>query len=473
MISASSLGHKIYSPRARFAVLVAFMVIVFLTGGSSRDDMPQLLMLRPLAFLFAGYAGAAINFQQFLRIRGPVFLLAALIAIIALQLIPLPPAVAHALPHRQLIGTIDTAMGMETPWRPPTLSPSKTWNALFSMGVPLAMLLLLGIQEPDSGRKVWVLVVALAMVSTLLGIVQLTGQPGGPAYFYRVTNPDSAVGIFANRNHHGVFLGTILLVCAWLFSTIEPRARSAPLQAAGVCLAVLLVVPTIFLAFSRAGLATAALALLAGLPLLLASPYIARPVTLTRRRTVDGRWLLGLALIAGAVLIALVLISTREVASDRFVEANGTDELRLQLLPIFGQMIRDSFPWGFGFGSWEYVYKIYEPVEMLRPEYVNLAHNDWAQWLIEGGLAGALLILAAAIWYCGAVRDALAEYSRSKRNFRLMAAGVIALLAAASALDYPLRTPTLMIYLTLAGFTLAGSWSHGGRRETPSSRKDN
>jgi len=57
-------------------------------------------------------------------------------------------------------------------------------------------------------------------------------------------------------------------------------------------------------------------------------------------------------------------------------------------------MIRDR-PWmGFGFGTWSTAYPGYAIYD--NGTFANQAHNDWAQWTVEGGLPFLLLMLSIA-----------------------------------------------------------------------------
>ena len=115
-------------------------------------------------------------------------------------------------------------------------------------------------------------------------------------------------------------------------------------------------------------------------------------------------------------------------------------------------MAGDFLPWGSGFGSFDTVFFQYEPRDALSTMYLNHAHNDWLQFVIEGGLPAALLLCAAGVWF--AVRAAALWRGRRQVNapLRLGMLAVIVLVAVASAVDYPLRVPVMMV---LAAFSAA------------------
>lgn len=80
--------------------------------------------------------------------------------------------------------------------------------------------------------------------------------------------------------------------------------------------------------------------------------------------------------------------------------------------------------------------------------YVNQAHNDWAQVVIEGGLPALMIAFAAIIWLAGSIR---LIWSRRKAAAIFWLA-IFAILGAASLVDYPLRTPiiqSLALWLAL------------------------
>mgnify|MGYP007125385276 CR=1 FL=1 len=78
-----------------------------------------------------------------MRAHGLLFGLAvAALALTIAHLVPLPPAIWSQLPGRELVSEIDRAAGLGDVWRPLSLTPGATWNALHAQLVPLAALVL-------------------------------------------------------------------------------------------------------------------------------------------------------------------------------------------------------------------------------------------------------------------------------------------------------------------------------------------
>ncbi|HLW75650.1 MAG TPA: O-antigen ligase family protein, partial [Bryobacteraceae bacterium] len=66
--------------------------------------------------------------------------------------------------------------------------------------------------------------------------------------------------------------------------------------------------------------------------------------------------------------------------------------VRSELVRSSMEMIRDRPLMGFGLGTWAAAYPQYAHFD--DGNFVNQAHNDWAQWAVEGGLPLLALMLA-------------------------------------------------------------------------------
>ena len=444
---------KLSAPAVRFYAFVAFIVIVFFTGGGSRDDIQSLLVLRPLAILFCAYA-LTVNAPEHWKGRMfPLYIAGALLALMVLQLIPLPPSVWTALPERQIFADIADIAGIEQPWRPLTLSPSKTLNSLFALAVPIAAMMLYLNLDRDYRKRVVPVLIILCAISALWAIFQFIGPARGPLYIYRITNFGSGVGLFANRNHQAVMLASSITMLGWYAGSLKPHSKQAALKFFASIATILVFVPLIFITGSRAGVLLMVPALLLALFLVYFGGYYPGVGSGTRRSAsskshlLSGRRvLLATGIVAiSAMAIASILLS-RSLAFDRLFSGNEVEELRWQLLPTFFTMLKDYMPWGSGFGSFEHVYKIYESQELLRPTYLNQAHNDWLQYPIEGGAPALLIAICAILWFIRRLWIGGKNWRSSNpaKYLVLMCLAVILFLLAASIGDYPLRVPIIM-----------------------------
>ncbi|MEW4468808.1 O-antigen ligase family protein [Parasphingorhabdus sp. JC815] len=446
------LQKRLTGNSAQLYVFAAFMIIVFLLGGSSRDDVQSLVILRPLAIVFGVYALTCKDREAWKGRTFPLYVALALAGLMLLQLIPLPPSIWTNLPGRQIFANIADLAGMEQPWRPLTLSPSRTLNSLFSLVVPVSAMMLYLNLDKNRRKQAVAIIIALAGASALWAILQLTGSARGPFYLYNITNNGAAVGLFANRNHQAVFLAASIVMLGWYGASHSVATKLAALKFYSSIAAIFVFVPLIFVTGSRAGLLLMIPALIAAIILIYYGRYTleSQPAANSRRSKKKRFALRQIILIASSSMImimaALSIYFSRSLAYDRLLGGSGATELRLQLVPIFSRMLGDYFPWGSGFGTFEHVYRIYEPHDFLNPSYLNQAHNDWFQLPIEGGLPVIIIAAVVVIW---ALRQCLTllknwKHSRYSKYAPAMAAIVILLFLAASIGDYPLRIPSLI-----------------------------
>lgn len=446
------LRDRLSGSDARFYAFAAFLTLVFFMGGSSRDDVQSLVFLRPLAVLFGAYALTCMDREAWKGRTFPLYIALALAGLMILQLIPLPPEVWTALPERQIFADIADLAGIEQPWRPLTLSPSRTLNSLFSLAVPIsAMMLYLNLAEQRRKQAISVLI-TLAGISALFAALQLSGSARGPLYLYNITNNGSAVGLFANRNHQAALLAATIVMLGWYAASHAMTARLATLKFYGSIAAIFVIVPLVFVTGSRAGLILMGPGLIAAMILVYFGRYtierqsFVKSVRTKKRRFTSRQAILFSSIALVVTMSGLSIHFARSLAFDRLFDRGDVEELRRQLIPILTKMTGDYFPWGSGFGTFEHIYRIYEPQALLNPSYLNQAHNDWLQFPIEGGAPAILIAAVAAIWSTIKI-FVLAQnwrHSRYTKYTALMAAMVMLIFMAGSVIDYPLRTPSLI-----------------------------
>lgn len=450
-------GNKI-SPEAGIALsLQALLVCSFLFGGSARPDVASMPFLRAAAALLLGIGLASIRPAQLRTHWALVSLATACIALPLAQLIPLPPGTANALPGYAIVAAIDAQAKLGPVWRPLTVTPEATRNAMWSLLIPCAVLVL-AIQVPEQRqRNIARLVLGLGLITGVLGLLQILGDSNGPLYFYETTNNGSAVGLFANRNHQAVFLACLLplMVAAFDFrgsSGGEPNqtrqhrrfARSAK-QAMVVSAAIFLVL-LIIVTGSRAGLAMGVIGLAC-------IPFVASGDKGSKRGQSQrqGRLVVMFSCAVIGVFVSLAVWLHRAVALDRLLKTDAAEEMRLRILPTVKAITEAFWPWGSGLGSFEKIYQVHEPAELLMPFYMNHAHNDWIELALTGGLP-ALVLLAFGVlfWLACAVKQFVWRTADQYSPLRKAGLIIVLLLSLASFTDYPLRTPALSCLLVLA-----------------------
>jgi len=370
-------------------------------------------------------------------------LLFAAILIEALQLVPLPPFIWTSLPGRQLLVGTATLIGEDQPWRPLSISPGETVNSLGSLIVPATIFYLVANLPRHRHRSV----VGLLLIMIVAAIVVGAAQFSGAHFDHPLLNdvPGDVSAIFANRNHFTLFVSFGCLLAPVYYFSGNPPSRWGLAVALGLVILCLLMILAIG---SRAGLLLGPLALLAGV-IITYSKVVCQLRLLPKPLTVVP--IVG----AGAIVAAMVgasLIAGRAVSFNRFMSEGASAGLRSMIRPTVYHMIDKYFPFGTGFGTFEPAYKIDEPVALLRPEYVNLAHNDLLQIALDGGLAGTLLLFAALAWWAWA---SIQAWRPGREMLPRTGSAVLLLIIVASALDYPARTPIIMAVTVIGAVWLA------------------
>lgn len=423
---------------ALFALAVAFL------GGSSRPDAMQTVALRPIAALFLVPVLYYFRFELFRHIRTPLILLLLLGLWMAIQIIPLPPALWQSLPGTGPVIELSAALGVTDVWRPISFVPFRTLNAFASLLVPLAALLLpiiFGLHR----STILLGVVAVSLLCALLGVFQLAGGAESPLYYYEHSNRGTAIGFLANRNHAAVLLSLALLTIAYL--TSNPGQRYFPVWQK-ICLggSFFVILTVALISGSRAGLVTGLIALAASFALFFFKdrPFKVPLKGMKLERFGYFKSVPFVAILSTLLIAAAFLAFGRIPALDRMVDSGSWDDLRWSLIPTLLEMMRTYYVFGSGFGSFEEVHHIYEPTALLLPSYVNMAHNDWAQLVIEGGLP-ALAILGAFLIWAGRSIYVIWTSPAHGKSHAIYWIAIFAIIAFGSFADYPLRAPLFQV----------------------------
>jgi O-antigen ligase len=424
-----------------FLVLVGFLALTFFMGGSARQDVQSLVVLRPAALMVCGVALWSLTRSQVMAYRFLFGMLVAVLILVSIHLVPLPPAIWANLPGRAVIGEIDRVAGLREVWRPVSMVPASTWNAFYSIFVPAAVLLLGAQLSSQQKYQLLPVLLGLGLLSGFWGMLQTIGNPQGPLYLYRITNNGSAVGLFANRNHQAILLATLfpmLAVNAVLGVRTEEQAkvRAAAAGAAGVVL-----IPLLLITGSRAGLILGVVGLAAA-GMLYRKPRTRVP---RKRKIVTFAWHYPLIAFGVLCLTALTVILSRAEALQRLASPDQAEEQRFQVWGPIAAMAWKYFPVGSGVGTFVEVYQIDEPILALSPNYLNHAHNDWLELYMTAGLPGLILLAVALLGFARASLWALRSTAEDRKavTFARLGSCVVGILALGSLGDYPLRTPSL------------------------------
>lgn len=439
------------APPQRAYVAIALLLAAFLLGGGSRADIASLLLLRPLSAVVLVYALWKYG-SLFWQERWLPGLVIAVVLLPVLHLVPLPPAIWSELPGRGVAADSFRAAGMSLPWQAISMTPNATLNALLALMLPVATLLLCFSLDRDQQAGLLRVALVIGMASGLLGLLQAIGSPTSPLYLYRITNNGMAVGLFANRNHQAIFLACLLPLLAAHLSLIKARQETVTFQKTLTIAAAVFLIPLILVTGSRNGLLLMGLAIPAAFWIYRAPLAVGRRIEMSSARKLS----FSAYITIGAGMVALlVFASLRAPAFNRLFAEDVASDMRWTSFSTLMHAAGELFPFGSGLGSFVEIYKVYEPYNLLSPNYFNHAHNDYMEIWVTGGLPAVLILLIAAVLLFGAVRLAIRpdqRMSSSRDDLILLRTGVsvLTLLAIASVGEYPLRTPSLAAFAALA-----------------------
>lgn len=417
--------------RLILGAIAAVWVVVVLGGGSGRADVLYLVPVRLIAI--AGLAGLLliVPAERLGLGRRPVLFTAAVAIVVALELVPLPHGLWTALPGRDVYDRLAAIPEIGALWRPFSLAPDLTWNALLSFIPPLFFLI--AIPLLGSRQRRWMLIGLLVtiLLSGLLGLLQIADGPQSSLRWYQYASIESGTGFFANRNHQAVFLAMGIPLAIWWSLSKAHTSRRAAVLAIGASIILFLLV-AVATSQSRMGLAVVALSLL------LSAIYFSRQGRASRRVLLWGWIGLILAGLSAAAAIALWV-------GNRLITTSVVNDLRVRILPESLEAIRTFFPFGSGFGTFPMVFPRFESVEDLSPQYVNHTHSELTQIVIEGGVVALLLLLLFLVWFAVRCWKAWRRQERSPEQLAEARLYTILLVLplVGSITDYPLRTPLM------------------------------
>ncbi len=450
----SSLGTAVDAMIGRVLAPVFLLACILLGGASAAGAVAnaglQLAALLVLLLLIG--TGAAGRMPPAARSLARICLLAA--GLLILQLLPLPPAIWTLFPGRERIADGFRLAGAAPPWLPLSLMPDGTIAALLSLLPPAAMFLATMAASPIGRRSAVHVLVGATAASILLGILQQVHAIG---YLYAFTSFGGAVGFFANRNH----LATLCLMTMPFAAALAISGVGAGLDRtigrrliAGCAIALMtagtLVVESIagwiFLAPSLIGC-------------LLVHQRGERGGL--RRRTA---WIAAAAVALGLVVAVVASLSIGDLDQ----QATGIrPRERRESIRLTLDAARDVFPLGSGAGSFVSLYPSYENPANASTTYVNHAHSDYIELLLEGGVPAMLLLGAFLIWWIGRFRPVWRPGSEAGSLAR---AGFLAIAVplAHSLVDYPFRTAAIAAVAAMACGMLASA--DGERAASPRPR---
>ena len=286
-----------------------------------------------------------------------------------------------------------------------TIYEARTWDAVVNWTVNLAAFALAAELTAKSRAAFLQAVLIFAfLVSILATFTVLTSPEGKIFWWFDSGSGQATLGPFVYRNQYAAFVEAVLPLA--IFQAILDRRRS---------LLYVMMAATLFASVVAGGSRAGSILCLAEI--------LITPAVALGKRMIDGRTLARVLAASVAAAVVLTGVAGWETIWKRLQEPNPYS-LRADLARSSIEMARDRPLMGFGLGTWADAYPAYARFD--DGNFVNQAHNDWAQWAAEGGVPFFLLMVGVVAW---SARPAV----RSLWGIGLMAVFVHCLV------DYPMQ----------------------------------
>lgn len=424
---------------ARRGLPAIYLALCLLLGGSSSGGVLATAFLQLSGIGLIAYVYLYQRPAALMRTERHLLLLGGCFALIGIcQLIPVSPAVWRHFPGRGGVADGFALLGTPLPYLSVSLWPAATLSTILALIPPLAIVVLAISGGSDSLRPIAWTLVACATVSFVLGFAQIVGSDQSPLYFYHVTNRGESVGFFANSNH----LSTLGIMSLPFLAALATRggnddkglSGAAGKWAALGCLAGLIMFGVVIdRSFAGIGLLV---------PSMIGSYFIFR----AERARIALPVMFGVVFLAAAVFVTVAYLSPSVngfALSDLSLGAHGRANFAKHTYSAFLTFL----PLGSGLGTFIQLYPQFDH-NGVTATYVNHAHNDWLEFLLEGGLPAVMLLGAFLIWWA---RQAFFSWRDGGPRARFARAASVAsgLAMMHSLVDYPLRTPALGVLFAL------------------------
>ena len=219
--------------------------------------------------------------------------------------------------------------------------------------------------------------VIFGFIIALISPLQLFTSDGKIFWMFDAPYSNIALGPFVYPNQYAAFIELLLPIA--LVEALSERSGWRIFHG----LAAAVMYGSVIAAVSRSGVVLSTMEILV-VPLLAA-----------RRHHTGFAQFRVPAAVLGVMLVVLTLAMGPDTILAK-LQQKDPYQGRRELTESSFLMIRDHPLKGVGFGNWPTVYPAYALFD--DGLFANQAHNDWAQWAVEGGLPFFFVMAALAIW---------------------------------------------------------------------------
>ena len=372
------------------------------------------------AMVIVAFGASIFYFSHAARDRAPVFQtpgllpLSCLLLYMLVQLIPLPPAIVKYVSPASYHLYHDT-IGIFEPnwWFPISVNVRASVSEFFRYACYTAVYVMT-IQFLSNGdifkKTIRTIIYFIAIYSTLSLFQWLIIQ--------RFPTPLS--GTYVNRNHYAGLMEMTLpiLLAAFLYyrplvsysswrekivDMLSFREQTPYLFYGG---AFILGAISLFFTMSRGGITSFTISMIFFLTMIPA-----------KKMAAQKRFLFGMAIIL--FIVFLVGNAAWDAILNRFLNSVDPNGHLTSGRPVYWadslKIIRDSFLTGTGFGSYSTIIKGYNSLNIIWPP--AHAHNDYLEFMTQGGMVGAILLLWFFFSY---FKHTIPQFRKRKDRFGIL-----------------------------------------------------
>lgn len=365
------------------------LMLVFaplLRGGRHPDALlPLEIMAISILFLAIGW----FTFRKQLSWLHISFLLLGT-CILLFYLAPLPLETWQTLPGRETY--LGSVLWLSENVTPPPLAlsivPEKSTHALLAV-LPLFAIFLATIslsQQQQIKLIYWLLIIAA--LEAALGLIQYSSKEAIWMWFTGKDYTGSAQGTYYNRDHYSAMMLMTLPIALGLLANSLGGQNNQGKQGFQLnstlifsFLALLILLAAIF-SRSRTGVGLSMLGIIIA--------------TFTFARHLGGKQTLGIAATLGTIGAGLAVSIGLIPVLNRFANDPGEDE-RWRIFKHTIEGIKEFFPWGSGPGTFQELYRSFQPAE--QPRFWNHAHNDYLELFFDIGIFAIPVLLLFFLIY--------------------------------------------------------------------------
>jgi putative inorganic carbon (hco3(-)) transporter len=320
--------------------------------------------------------------------RGWVYFAAVFTTLVLLQVLPIPVLAAAFGPYPDALWSHPEFSPRH--WSPDIGATLRGW-AVF---VALFTVAWIAYSLPASHRNVlWLLLVAGVLFQAAYGVAAHAAGSETIFGIWERNTPHAVHGTFSNYNLFAAYLALLwpLAVAVWWIRDMPVLGpRSKEVKIAGSLITSAVIGAALLGSTSRLGSSAG-----------LAGMAIAIVLWSRHRHALRGTSVWPAYLALGGGLLAAAWYGLAPLV-ERLL-ATGTHDMRFEVLGLVRTELPPSwFLHGVGLGGFEAAFKQIQPGHMLF--WLDYAHSDLLQWLIETGIVGLALLIAVSIAVIRAAR---------------------------------------------------------------------